>query len=152
MIQIDLLENKMLNSLFILLSATADVVDFSHTRSYNYVNDFVNMLLSLGAVIAVLFGVLWVLKKMMRSRLSYLNETSAIRVLEKRILNQKAALYLIEVLGKGILISESTAGIQMVSTIEGKEWEEELATLNQPEPSYEEEGATWWKRLTSRHA
>jgi flagellar biogenesis protein FliO len=142
----------MLNSLFILLSATTDVVDFSHTRSYNYVNDFVNMLLSLGAVIAVLFGVLWVLKKMMRSRLSYLNETSAIRVLEKRILNQKAALYLIEVLGKGILISESTAGIQMVSTIEGKEWEEELATLNQPEPSYEEEGATWWKRLTSRHA
>jgi flagellar biogenesis protein FliO len=144
------MESKMFDSFFIVFAQTED---FSFGQSYNYTNDFVNMLLSLLVVILVLMGTLWVLKKLMRSRLTYLNDTSAIRVLEKRVLNQKAALYLVEVMGKGVLICESSAGIQTLTTVEGEEWEAELASLNEPEESPAESTlSSWWKKLTRRHA
>ena len=136
--------------LFTLFADAAQEFEiFSPTKSY--MADFANMAISLAIVIALLFATLWVLKRIMRSRLTYLNDTSAIRVLEKRILNQKAALYLVEVMGKGVLISESTAGIQMLSTVEGEEWEAELAALDAPETEASQEKVGFLNKLIKGH-
>lgn len=84
-------------------------------QTYNYWGEFVNMLLTLVFILALIFLSVWVLKKIMRSRLKHLNRSTAIKVLERRPLNPKSSLYLVDILGKGIVVSESPSGIQLVT-------------------------------------
>lgn len=143
----------MLNTTWILLAQTLPEFDeLSQGKTYTYLSEFVNMLISLGVVLTLLMATVWVLKKIMHSRLTHLNNTSAIRVLEKRVLGQKSALYLVEVMGKGALISESSAGIQMISIIEGKEWEAELAALDAPPEPQEMRRSFSLKQWIKRYA
>ncbi len=105
--------------LFFFTSAFADEtineITAGESKSYNYWGEFANMLLTLGFVIILIFLTVWLLKKLMRSRMHSLNRSNGIKILEKRPLNPKAALYLIDVLGKGVVISESAAGIQLIT-------------------------------------
>lgn len=91
-----------------------DMIDVEGS-TYNYGSQFVNMLLTLGFVLVLIFASVWVLKKIMRSRLATLNRCNGIKILERRPLNSKASLYLVDILGRGIVISESTAGIHLVT-------------------------------------
>ncbi len=84
-------------------------------QTYNYWHEFVNMLYTLAFVIALIFLSIWVLKKMMRSRVKSLNQANGIRILERRPLSAKATIYLVDILGKGIVISESPAGVHRIS-------------------------------------
>lgn len=84
-------------------------------QSYNYASEFINMLLTLGFVLVLIFATVWILKKIMRSRVQTLNRAGGIKILEKRPLNPKSSLYLVEILGKGIVIAESQAGISVVT-------------------------------------
>lgn len=84
-------------------------------QSYNYMGQFVNMLLTLGFIVVLIFVSVFVLKKLMRSRIQHLNKSTGIKILERRALNSKASLYLVDVLGKGVVISESPSGIQVVT-------------------------------------
>jgi flagellar biosynthetic protein FliO len=84
-------------------------------QTYNYASQFVNMLLTLGFVLLLIFASVWLLKKLMRSRLQTMNRANGIKILERRPLNPKACLYLVDILGKGVVISESPAGIHVVT-------------------------------------
>ena len=83
--------------------------------TYNYGSQFVNMLLTLGFVLILIFASVWLLKKIMRARLKTLNQCNGIKILERRPLNPKASLYLVDILGKGVVIAESVAGIHLVT-------------------------------------
>lgn len=83
--------------------------------SYNYLSDFFHMLFTLGFVLILIFVSVWVLKKILRSRMHNLNKTNGIKILERRPLNPKASLYLVDILGKGVVISESPSGIQLIT-------------------------------------
>lgn len=84
-------------------------------KDFDYGSDFVNMLISLVFVIGLIILTAFFLKKLMRSRMKHINQANSIRVLERRALNQKASLYLVDVLGKGIVIAESQHGIQLIT-------------------------------------
>jgi|GEM_PF-5012851 flagellar biosynthetic protein FliO len=100
---------------FICTSLFADESAPLESQTYNYVSQFVNMLMTLGFVLALIFASVWLLKKIMRSRMQTLNRCNGIKILERRPLHPKASLYLVDILGKGVVISESPAGIQTVT-------------------------------------
>jgi flagellar biosynthetic protein FliO len=106
-------------------------------QTYNYASQFVNMLLTLGFVLVLIFASVWLLKKIMRSRLQTLNRGNGIKVLERRPLNQKASLYLIDILGQGVVVAESAAGIHLITTFPPEVNVQEMfdALQNEPQPS-----------------
>lgn len=84
-------------------------------QTYNYMAEIVNMLVTLAFVIVLIILSVWFLKKIMRSKVNALNASNGIKILERRFLGPKTSLYLIDVLGKGIVISESQAGVQVIT-------------------------------------
>lgn len=94
---------------------TINEITAKQGQDYNYLSDFINMLFTLAFVIVLIFVTVWVLKKILRSRVQTLNRTNGIKILERRPLNQKSSLYLVDILGKGVVISESPSGIQVIT-------------------------------------
>lgn len=76
------------------------------------------MLLTLLALI-VLFGIsYYLLKRVGRSRQKGMNNMKAIKIRERRPISPKTTLYLIELAGKEILLSESQLEVRHLSTYE----------------------------------
>lgn len=96
---------------------TIGAITAQESQSYNFWGEFVNMIATLVFVLILIVATIWMLKKIMRSRTQTLNRTNGIKILERRPLNQKAALYLIDILGKGVVIAESPAGIHLVTEL-----------------------------------
>ena len=90
---------------------------------YNFASEFMRMLSILGMMILVLLIVSWVLKRMMSTRMERLNTDSTIQILERRPLGPKAALYLLEVEGKKMVIAESPSGIHHLADLEAEKEE-----------------------------
>lgn len=89
----------------------------TQTVEYDYWSEFFRMLLILSAIIALLLFSSWFLKRLMNTRLEQINKLNAIKVLEKRVLSQKAVAYLLEVQGKQLVVGESPAGLQCLCEI-----------------------------------
>ncbi|MFZ0564684.1 MAG: flagellar biosynthetic protein FliO [Chlamydiales bacterium] len=100
-----------------LVELTSQAVE---EKSYNYWAEFVNMLITLFFIIGAVMASVWVLKRIMRSRVQQLNRSTGIKILERRSLNTKSSLYLVDILGKGVVISESQAGIQLITEFSEK--------------------------------
>jgi len=96
-------------------------------KSDDFRSKFANMLLILGLLIAFMLVASWAIKRMMKNRTTQLNSDSYIKVLETRYLSPKSSIHLIEVLGQGILIGESNAGIHQLAKIQ-------LSALEENEP------------------
>jgi len=122
-------------------------------QSYNYWGQFVNMLITLGFILVLICISVYVLKRMMRSRIQHLNKSTGIKILERRALNSKSSLYLIDVLGKGVLISESASGIQVVTEFPSDvKVEEKLDELLEEPTAIRESFAKKLRRLASKNA
>lgn len=76
---------------------------------------FMQMIWFLGGIIAFMLLASWFVKKMSRNRIEQLNAQSSIKVLESRVLSTRSSIYLLEIMGKGILVAESHSGINMIS-------------------------------------
>ena len=76
--------------------------------------EFIKMLLTLGALLILLVGTTWYLKKMTRSRHIQFNQASSIKIIEQRPLSNKTMLYWVEIDGKEIMIAESTASVSIL--------------------------------------
>lgn len=104
-------------------------------QRYSYLGEVVNMLITLCVILVLIFLTVWFLKKMMRSRVKTLNRTNGIKILERRVLTQKSSLYLVDVLGKGVVISESAAGLQLITEFpEGIQVSELYEKLQEAQP------------------
>lgn len=68
---------------------------------------FIKMLVYLFLFIALSVITVWSLKRMGKSKLAFANSSKSIKILEKRMLSPKSALYLIELDGNKLLVSES---------------------------------------------
>jgi flagellar biosynthetic protein FliO len=82
-----------------------------------FYSDFINMLTTLGMLVALLLLATWFLKKMTRTRQLQLNTSSLIKILEQRQLSPRSTLHLIEVGGKTLLIGESPTAIAQLSEL-----------------------------------
>ncbi|MBI3901077.1 MAG: flagellar biosynthetic protein FliO [Chlamydiia bacterium] len=112
------------------------------SQDYNYMGEFINMLITLAVVLSLIFLTIWMLKKVMRSRVKALNRSNGIKILERRPLNPKASLYLVDILGKGVVISESPSGIHVVTEfpehVNIQELLSQVEEQQEPKPSFTE--------------
>ena len=69
-------------------------------------------------LIALIVFTIWMFKRISNGRLRTFNTLKSIKILEKRPLSPKSMLYLIEVSGKHVLISESQLEVRNVATID----------------------------------
>jgi flagellar biogenesis protein FliO len=77
----------------------------------DYWYHFSKMIIVLAIVVAALLISARFLRHMMKQRVESANKFNAIKVLERRVLAQKAVVYLLEVPGKRLVIGESAAGL-----------------------------------------
>ncbi|OGN61311.1 MAG: hypothetical protein A3F40_02130 [Chlamydiae bacterium RIFCSPHIGHO2_12_FULL_27_8] len=82
---------------------------------------FFKMLFMLFALIALIFITFWLFKRFSKVKMHQINLTKNIKILEKRPLSPKTMLYLIEVNGKKLLISESNLEVRPIKDLEIKE-------------------------------
>jgi flagellar protein FliO/FliZ len=65
------------------------------------------MILTLGGLLLLVFLTLWLLRKLTQGRIGSFGTQKKIKILEKRPLSHKTMLYLLELDGKQVFISES---------------------------------------------
>lgn len=83
----------------------------------HFFGQFMKMLGTLGLLIAIMFAASWSLKRILNTRVQQLNESSFIKVVEKRALSNKSFLYLVDVQDKTFVIGESMNSITLLATL-----------------------------------
>ncbi len=84
-------------------------------EDFDYGSEFIKMMGTLAFLLILIFVSIYVLKRLLRSRSTHLNKAHGIKILERRSLTQKSAIYLVDILGKGFIIGESANGIHLIS-------------------------------------
>lgn len=74
-----------------------------------------NMLFALVSIILLILIASWILKRMMNTRIQQINTNSRIKIVERRSLTPKTAIYLLEVSDRDIVIAESGNGVTLLS-------------------------------------
>jgi len=84
-----------------------------------FFKEFLNMLTTLGLIIAALLFLSWFVKRMMNTRVQQLNTSSLIKIIERRSISPKAQLYLVEIHGKTLVLGESHLGLTKITEYQG---------------------------------
>jgi flagellar biogenesis protein FliO len=84
---------------------------------FNMVDAFLNMLFSLGFIVLLLLLAGWFLKRILKTKMTQANEGSRIKIIERRGLAPKSNVYLLDVGGKGLVVGESSAGLQTLMEV-----------------------------------
>lgn len=79
---------------------------------------FIKMMLTFGALIFLLFGTYWFIKRLIRFRLEKGVGNGSIYVVEKKMISPKTILYLVEVDNKKVLLAESHLEIKRLESFE----------------------------------
>jgi flagellar biosynthetic protein FliO len=96
---------------------TTEAVDWKGAANdYDFTSEMLNMVTTLVLLLLGMLALSWVIKRFLSAREQQMNETSGIKILERRSLHPKAAIYLIEVGGEEIVIAESPMGITRLSS------------------------------------
>ena len=83
-----------------------------------YEGAFLKMILVLLLLLFVIFFGIWVVRRLSRSRLHMFKEPKHIRIIDRRPLSAKTALYLIEIGNKRVLVAESQLEVKGLATTE----------------------------------
>lgn len=94
--------------MYFLADASSVIPD---PQTFDYSKEIINMLLSLGSLLAIVISIGWFLKRFLSKRMELSNQSNKIKIVERRALSPKASLYLIEISGKKFVIGESAAGL-----------------------------------------
>lgn len=86
-------------------------------REDNFMKEFVKMLMTLGAIITVLLVVSFLIKRFTNTRIQQINESSDIKILERRAITAKTSIYLLDIKGKQIAIVESHNGLLLLPEV-----------------------------------
>jgi flagellar biogenesis protein FliO len=117
----DLLENLYLAHIYDMSDTLiAEQSAFEAIDSLNQVDlgaSFVKMMISLIAIVVLLFLTYYLLRKIIQKKLQSGSPDSSIFILERRVLSPKTMLYLVEVEGKKVLLAESQLEIKKIETI-----------------------------------
>jgi flagellar biosynthetic protein FliO len=96
----------------VLLAADAPEFDFEHTLT--------KMMLLLAILVVLGLGALWLVKR--RGRPAGTSSTT-MKILERRALSPKSALFLVDIGGKKLVVGDSPGGVSRIA---------ELSTSQQP--------------------
>lgn len=83
----------------------------------NFMKEFLSMLMTLGSIIALLLFASWMLKRVANTRIQQMNESSLIKILERRTISPKLSVYLVDIKGKQVAIAESHNALLLLPDI-----------------------------------
>lgn len=90
-------------------------------KEFDYWKEFFKMMLILGIILTVVLVIAYFLKNFLNQKTKILNQNNHIKILEKRNLSQKSLVYLIEVNGKQMVLSESSNnGVHFMGEVPAK--------------------------------
>lgn len=95
---------------------------------------FAKMFLTLLALLLLLFGTYWLIRKMIQQKLQRGKGDEAIQILERKMLSPKTMLYLVSVNKQQVLIAESQLEVKKIESVR----EKEISKLQEPLSSTEE--------------
>lgn len=95
----------------------AELKEAENVPETRFMSEFFYMLFILGIIVVMLYIGAWMFRRMLAQRNQQMNITSNIKIVEQRTLSPKSALYIIEVFGKSMLISESMNGVKFLSEV-----------------------------------
>lgn len=81
----------------------------------SYKGAFVKMMLTLLGLVALIVLSVWMLRRVSHSRIKQMNTGRSIKILERRPLSAKSALYLIDIDGKKVVVSESQLEVRPIT-------------------------------------
>ncbi len=111
--------------------------ELTEPHEMNYWQEFFRIMLILGIILGVALLAVRIVKKFIASRTDQINRRHPIQILERRPLSPKSMLYLIEIYGQKILISDSVNGVNKVTECEISLHErEEPEEEDSPGPSF----------------
>jgi len=97
-----------MNALILLASAAEPT--FDSPEGYSFGSQVVGMLFALSFVVGLVIAAAWLLKRLTSGKIRFGNHAHKIQIVERRPLSQKSSLYLIEVEGRRLVISDSPSG------------------------------------------
>jgi flagellar biogenesis protein FliO len=82
-----------------------------------FYHEFLKMMAILGFILVILFTVTWFLKRFLNVRVQQINATSPIKIVERRALSPKTAIYVIEVYDKHFAFAESHNALAVLGEV-----------------------------------
>lgn len=89
-----------------------------HYTTESYETTFIKTIVVLVGLLVLVTLTIWMFRKISHGRFRGVNMMKSIKVLEKRPLSPKSMLYLIEVNGKQVLLSESQLEVRNIATLD----------------------------------
>lgn len=77
----------------------------------HFFQEFINMLTTLGLIVATIFFISWFLKRMVNTRIQQVNTSSLIKIIDRRNLSPKSSVYVLEIYNKQFVVGETVNGI-----------------------------------------
>lgn len=102
--------------------------DDHETLTQNFESMFFKTIIALVVLVTALIVLTKVVKRMSGTRIRNVNGQKTIKVLEKRAISPKSALYLVEIAGKQIVIAESQLEVRAISEFSWDKTKENQAT------------------------
>jgi flagellar biogenesis protein FliO len=90
----------------------------SEVVTTSYESAFIKMLLTLGALLFLIILTVWMMRRMSSGRMFRSMGSSQLKIVDKKVLSAKSMLYIVEVEGKRVLISESQLEVRPIAEIE----------------------------------
>jgi flagellar biogenesis protein FliO len=86
-----------------------------------FVGAFVKVMAAVAVMVGALMFLSWSSRKMINAKIQQVNETSSLKVLEKRNISTKTTLYEIECEGRSVLFAESVNGVTLLQSSHKRE-------------------------------
>lgn len=96
-------------------------ISLSEKQQDPYEHAFIKMILTLGGLLLLVFLTLWALRKISHGRVGNFGSQKKIKIIEKRPLSPKTVLYLLELDGKQVFISESQLEVRSILNLSESE-------------------------------
>ena len=106
----------MYHSLFNFLAEATQSLDPIEPTDFKAT--FFKMMTSITLIVAVVFLILWLVKKFSANRFHTLNRERYIKVIEKRPISPKTMVYIVEIGNKQMLIAESQLEVEVLTHLE----------------------------------
>lgn len=87
-------------------------------QPFSYRASFIKMMLTLFALIVLIVVSVWMLRRLSRGRMKQMNYGKQIKIIERRPISAKSILYLVEIGGKRVVISESQFEVRAITTLD----------------------------------
>jgi flagellar biogenesis protein FliO len=99
---------------------------------YSFGDQILKMLFALATIVSLILLTAWLMRRLSKNRTRYGNHSHHIKVIERRPIGPKTTLYLLDIMGQGVVIADAPGGVRTLYELPPGVG---LAALQQPSDS-----------------